>query len=145
MTSAEVTAALGPDANPQAVGGADPASCDQYRPARAPEGMLVMVENGRLTRIDLIRNAPVKTARGLGLGATPAQVRAAYGQAVSASPHKYVARPAEYLTVWTRGGGSDTTPAPALSRGIRFEVDATGKVARIHAGGPSIQYVEGCS
>jgi hypothetical protein len=145
MTRAEITAALGPDANPQAVGGPDPESCDQYRPARAPEGMLVMVEAGRLTRIDLIRNAPVRTARGLGLGATAAQVRTAHGQSVSASPHKYVDKPAEYLTVWSRGGGSETTPPPALSRGIRYEVDGSGRVARIHAGGPSILYVEGCA
>jgi len=43
MTMAEITTALGPDANPNAVGGPDPESCNQFRPERAPEGMLLMV------------------------------------------------------------------------------------------------------
>ncbi|WP_158332143.1 hypothetical protein [Brevundimonas abyssalis] len=36
MTRAEVVAALGEDANPDAVGGPDPESCDQFRPERRP-------------------------------------------------------------------------------------------------------------
>ena len=144
MTLAEITAALGPDANPDAAGGADPASCDEFRPARAPEGMLLMVEDGRLSRISLIRASRVKTDRGLGLGAAPAEVRAVYGSALQATPHKYVDAPAQYLTFWSVGG-SATGSVPRSSRGIRYEVDATGKVTTIHAGGPSIAYVEGCS
>lgn len=35
------------------MGGPDPEACDQFRPERAPEGMLLMVEDGRLTRISL--------------------------------------------------------------------------------------------
>lgn len=112
MTLAQITAALGPDADPEAVGGAEPESCDQFRPARAPEGMLVMVEQGRLTRISLIRAARVKTDRGLGLGAAAAEVRAAYGRTVQALPHKYVEAPAEYLTVWAEGGGPPGRAAP---------------------------------
>ena len=45
MTRAEVEAALGADANPNAVGGPDPESCDVFRPTRAPEGLMVMVGN----------------------------------------------------------------------------------------------------
>jgi hypothetical protein len=33
----------------------------------------------------------------------------------------------------------------ASARGIVYEIDGTGKVGAIHAGGPSIQYVEGCA
>lgn len=145
MTRAQITQALGPDANPEAVGGADPEQCDEYRPERAPEGMLLMVEQGRLTRISLIRNSTVKTDKGVGLGATPDQVRAAYGPALQASPHKYVAAPAQYLTVWEKGGSGVGGPVAPESRGIVYEVDGSGKVALIHAGGPSIGYVEGCS
>ena len=144
MTLPEVTAALGPDSDPQAVGGPEPESCDQFRPNQAPEGMLVMVEQGRLARISLIRRARVKTDRGLTLGIPAAEVRAAYGDALHASPHKYVEAPAQYLTVWAQGGGTGY-PVPPNSRGIRYEVDATGRVAAIHAGGPSILYVEGCA
>jgi hypothetical protein len=140
MTMDQITTALGPDANPDAVGGADTGQCEQFRPSRAPEGMLLMVEEGRLTRISLSRNSPVKTDRGLGLGATPAEVTSAYGPQVRAEPHKYQDPPAQYLTVWSKGD-----PGAPNARGIRYELDSSGKVAQIHAGGPSIQYVEGCS
>ena len=145
MTIAEVNAALGPDSDPEAVGGPEPESCDQFRPARAPEGLLVMVEEGRLTRITLHEAAPVATDRGLRVGATAAEVRAAYGAAVRAEPHEYQEPPAEYLTVWTRGApaAAEGTTDPA-ARGLRYEVASDGRVAAIHAGGPSIQYVEGC-
>lgn len=145
MTLAEVTAALGPDSDPEAVGGPDPESCDQFRPARAPEGMLVMIEEGVLTSITLIDNASVKTDRGLGLGIPAAAVRAAYGDRLQATPHKYEDAPAEYLTIWAKGGGPADRLVPPHSRGIQYEVDSAGKVGSIHAGGPSILYVEGCA
>lgn len=145
MTLAEVNSALGPDSDPEAVGGPEPEVCDQFRPARAPEGLLVMIEEGRLARITLHEAAPVATDRGLRVGAAAAVVRAAYGAAVSAEPHEYQEPPAEYLTIWTRGapaaGGGTTDPA---ARGMRYEVASDGRVAAIHAGGPAIQYVEGC-
>ena len=145
MTLAEVTAALGADSDPGAVGGPEPESCDQFRPARAPEGLLVMIEEGRLTRISLHGEAAVATDRGLRLGATPAQVRAAYGAAVEAEPHEYQDPPAEYLTIRAKGGNSAPGGvAEPGSRGIRYEVGQEGRVETIHAGGPSIQYVEGC-
>jgi hypothetical protein len=146
MTLAEVTAALGPDSEPNAVGGADPQACDQFRPARAPEGLLVMMEQGRLTRISLIRDSKVRTDRNVGLGATAAAVRAAYpGSTLQSGPHKYEDKPAQYLVSWVSGGGPLDGAIPANSRGINHEVNAAGAVGAIHAGGPSILYVEGCS
>jgi hypothetical protein len=146
MSRAEVVQALGEDSDPQAVGGPDPESCDQFRPVRAPEGMLVMIEEGRLTSVSLIDGSGVRTDRGLGLGATAAEVRAAYGKALQAGSHKYEERPAEYLTTWAKDGpgGEEYETAPT-ARGIRYEVGAKGRVQAIHAGGPSIQYVEGCA
>lgn len=144
MTLGEVNAALGPDSDPGSVGGAEPAQCDQFRPERAPEGMLVMIEQGVLTRISLIRDSTVKTDRGLGLGDTAATVKTAYGAQATVTPHKYSAAPSEYITVWTRGGAA-TYVTDAAARGIVYEVGQEGTVQAIHAGGPSIQYVEGCS
>ena len=135
MTRAEVTRAWGEDAQPDAVGGADPAQCDEFRPKDAPAGTLVMVENGRLTRISLIRDSKVSTDRDLKLGATEAQVRAAYGGRLIVEPHKYVDAPARYLLAWT-------TPD---ERGVLYETDGEGVVRAIRAGGPSIRYVEGCA
>ena len=99
----------------------------------------------RLTRISLIRDAKVKTDKGLALGGTPAQVRAAYGAKLQSGPHEYEAAPAQYLVAWDKGGGPLTGKIPPNSRGIVYEVNATGKVGAIHAGGPSVLYVEGCS
>ena len=144
MSLADVVTTYGPDANPDSVGGPEPEVCDQFRPARAPEGLLVMVEDGRLTRISLMNGAEVETDRGLRVGAEAAAVRAAYGSRLQAGPHKYQDPPAEYLTFWTRGGAGDEVIAPPDSRGIRYEIGQDNKVAMIHAGGPSIQYVEGC-
>lgn len=146
MSLAEVEKALGKDSDPQAVGGPDPESCDQFRPERAPQGMLVMIEEGRLTSISLIEGSKVRTGRGLGLGATAAEVRAAHGEALRAGPHKYEEAPAEYLTVWAKDApkGEQYNMAPT-ARGIVYEVGSKGRVQAIHAGGPSIQYVEGCA
>lgn len=141
MTLAEITTALGPDADPGSVGGADPAACNQFRPERAPEGMLLMVEDGKLSRISLIRNSTLKTDRGFGLGDSAAAIKTAYGTAATASPHKYQEVPAEYITAWSTPPGG----AAGSERSVVYEIGGDGKVMAIHAGGPSIQYVEGCS
>ena len=86
MTRAEVVAALGEDANPDAVGGPDPASCDEFRPERAPEAMLVMIERDRLTRIALIRSSDVTTDRGYGVGDPGDGIATAYGAEATREP-----------------------------------------------------------
>ena len=144
MSLADVVTTYGPDSDPDAVGGPEPELCDQFRPVRAPEGLLVMIEDRRLSRITAMSGSEVETDKGLGVGATAAEVRAAYGALVNAEPHEYQDPPAEYLTIWSRGGASGGEAAPPDSRGIRYEIGDDGKVAFIHAGGPSIQYVEGC-
>jgi hypothetical protein len=138
MTREEVVAVAGPDANPEAVGGPIPSECDEFRPSEAPDGTLVMVENGRLTRISLINDSEVETEEGFAVGDPASEIEAAYGERAIVTPHKYVAAPARYITVWTTGdGGPD-------SRGILYEVGADGLVTHVRGGGPSIQYVEGC-
>ncbi|HYC51244.1 MAG TPA: hypothetical protein VEB19_09080, partial [Gemmatimonadaceae bacterium] len=135
-----VVAAAGEDANPNAVGGADPESCDQFRPVRAPQGLLVMVERDTLTRISLSRNPGVATDARLHVGDSAAAVLRHYGSRAVESPHKYQDAPARYITIWTRG-----RPPASSARGIVYEIGGDNRVMHIHAGGPSIQYVEGCS
>jgi hypothetical protein len=143
MTRAEIVEALGEDANPDAVGGPDPESCDQFRPERAPEGMLLMVQNDRLTRISLGDESDITTDKGLRVGDPAERVKAAYGDQAQVTPHKYQSAPAEYITVWSRGGGEGYIE-DETARGIVYEIGSDGTVMAIHAGGPSIQYVEGC-
>ena len=147
MTKAEVVTALGDDSDPNSVGGAEPEVCDQWRPARAPEGVLVMIQDDVLTRISVAAPATLKTDRGFGVGDTAAAIKAAYGPLAVARPHKYSAPPAEDIFVWTTGG-----PATAgeyvqdvAARGVRYEINGEGRVQIIHIGGPAIQLVEGCS
>ncbi len=145
MTRAEIEAAAGPDADPEAVGGAEPERCDQFRPARAPEGLLAMVEDGRLTRISLIRDSRLRSSDGFGLGTPAADIKARLGDAAHVSPHKYVEAPAEYIDHWAPGVAVTANVEDPAARGIRYEIGDDGRVQAIHAGGPAIQYVEGCA
>jgi hypothetical protein len=145
MTRAEVVAALGEDANPDAVGGPDPESCDQFRPERAPENLLLMLEQGVLTRISVSDGSDLETDRGFGVGDSAADIKAAYGDAAQVSPHKYSEAPAEYITVWSDGPSDEPYREDADARGVVYEIGNDGNVSMIHVGGPSIQYVEGCA
>ncbi len=146
MTRAEIEAALGPDANPDAVGGPDPEQCEQFRPVRAPEGMLLMLEDQKLARISLSGNRDIKTPQGFGVGDSAARIKQALGSRIEIEPHKYADAPAEYLTFWNGAaakGDRDYVDDPA-ARGIRYEINPDGTVGIVHAGNDAIQYVEGC-
>lgn len=145
MTLDEVTAAAGPDSDPEAIGGPEPEECDQFRPEQAPEGLLVMIEQGVLTRISIMEPSTLRTDRGFGIGSTAAEIKAAYGDAARAEPHHYIGLPAEYITVWNGGAPAEPYVQDLDARGISYETDADGRVSLIHVGGPSIQYVEGCA
>jgi len=114
-------------------------------PARAdsattigPRGLLVMLEDGILTRISLSEGTGIRTASGIQVGDPAAAVIAAHGTEAVATPHKYQEAPARYFAVWR-------TPPPAPdARGIVYEIGGDDRVMHIHAGGPSIAYVEGC-
>lgn len=143
MTQAEADAAVGPP--PANAAEAEPSECRYYHPPRAPEGLRVMVEKGVLTRLTAIKGSTVKTEDGVGVGADGEQLKARYG-AATVTPHKYQGAPSAYVTLWPGRpqlqGAYVTDPT---ARGLVFEIGDDGKVAFIHAGGPSIQNVEGCS
>jgi hypothetical protein len=143
MTRAEVVAALGEDSQPGGTGGPEPEQCDEFHPVNAPDGLLVMLEKGVLTRVSITRNTAIKSDRGFGVGDTAEAVKAAYGPRAVASPHKYQDPPAEYITAWSTGGGTGYVQDPA-ARGVVYEVSQNGRVSAVRGGGPSIQYVEGC-
>ena len=107
MSRAQITAVAGDDANPEAVGGPEPEACDQYRPERAPEGMLLMLERDTLTRITLMRASRVRTERGFGLGDSAAEITESYGATAERSPHTYRVEPSAYISAWsTHPGGA---------------------------------------
>ena len=90
------------------------------------------------------RRPPSRRDRGFGVGASAADIKAAYGDGLQAEPHHYLGLPAEYLTAWSGGQPTEPYVQDAAARGIRYETAADARVEQIHVGGPSIQYVEGC-
>ena len=140
QTIGEVEAALGAPETPIA----DQDACNIFHPARAPAGVFVMTEAGHVSRVSLREGATIQTDRGFGVGSEAAAIKAAYGGGAIAQPAKYDPAPAEDLFVWANGGSTAYVTDPN-ARGVRYEIGADGKVKAVHAGGPSIQLVEGCS
>lgn len=134
MTDAEARAAVGA-ANIEADTGTEISdSCTEIKLKGDYPGVYLMINDGRLSRITLYENPTFKTDRGIATGARPAEVMAAYPEAVS-TPHEYENPPAVYLTFWTK----------PEKEGTRFEINHEGVVGSIHAGDETIQYVEGCA
>lgn len=101
--------------------------------------MLVMIERDTLTRITMSRSSAVRTDGGFAVGDSASAVVRHYGTRAAVTPHKYQSAPAKYITIWMRG-----RPPASSARGIVYEIGGDDRVMHIHAGGPSIQYVEGC-
>lgn len=138
MSRAQVVAAAGQDANPDAVGGPDPATCDEFRPDSAPAGVLVMIEDGVLTRISVSRNTDIASPEGIRVGDSGTEVLRAYGAQATVTNHQYWNSPAKYITVWR------PSAAGQPRRGILYEVNSADEVVFIRGGSSSIERVEGC-
>ncbi len=105
-----------------------------YPDSDALQGTYFMFRDGKLSRISVAESSKILTPKGIHVGSTAEQVRAAYGAQLKAEAHHYLGEPAEYLTFWLK----------PKSRGVRFETDVQQKVETIHAGDDSIELVEGC-
>lgn len=114
--------------------GSDASGCEF---ARSPAllGVLVMIEDGIVVRVDVDTNS-VATSEGIRVGDTVSRVRSVYGSRLTATPNKYTSEPD--LRV------QSSIPEDTLHE-IIFETLA-GKVRHYHAGRrPQVRYLEGCS
>ncbi len=131
MTLSEASQTLGTKldidpSDPDAIG------CSELDVPHMP-GMGMMFENKRLTRIEVFKPSHLRTASGIGIGSTEAEVKAKYTP-IDDQPQAYVDLPAKNLTWWAKKDVS----------GIRFETDLKGHVNAIFAGTNAITYIEGC-
>lgn len=134
MTFTEANAALNGALKPAA--GANLAECDYVTWEGGPKGLLVMVLENKIARVDITEGSAVTTDAGAKIGDTEDQVKSLYGARVSVSPHKY--DDGNYLRV-------KSTNAADTSHVIVFET-VKGKVTRFRAGvTPGVDFVEGCS
>jgi len=96
-------------------------------------GVYALTEGGNVRRITVGSGSPVKLVEGIGPGSTEAEVLQVFPTFI-ASPHKYVAAPAKYLT------------QPGSDPRLRFEIGRDRKVSLVHVGMmPQLGYVEGCA
>lgn len=101
----------------------------------APRGVRVMVQSGRVARVD-VTEPGVATELGARVGDTEERIKTLYAGRVRQLPHKYT--DGHYLIV--------TPAAPADSNmRIVFETDGR-RVTRYRSGRrPEVEYVEGCA
>jgi hypothetical protein len=110
----------------------DAIACSEFD-VPGSDHLWVMFENRRLTRVSIGKRSHIRTARNIGIGSTEAEVAKAY-QPLVIDPRDYTGLPAKDMTWWSVPN----------HRGIVFKTNDQGRVDMIHAGGPSIEYMEGC-
>lgn len=111
------------------------AGCDHVNPTTMPEGILLMVIDDTIARVE-IDSAGIRTTEGAQVGDSESRVLELYGARARIEPHKYTYPDGHYVVV--------TPPGDTLHR-IIFET-FKGLVTTYRAGRvPAVQLVEGCS
>ena len=130
MTVADASKALG---GALVVPAETAAGCDYATWRGGPRGVHVMIDDGRIARVE-IDSVGIATAAGARVGDTEERIRSLYPGRVIVTPHKY--EDGHYLTV---------NAVDDSSFAIVFET-SKGRVTRYRAGRrPAVEYVEGCS
>ena len=111
--------------------------CAYVKPKTTPEGIQFMLTDGRIARVDVVKNKQITTVSGAKIGDTEAKIKSLYAGKIQVTPHKYVTG-GHYLTF---------TPDSPNYKNYRvvFETDGN-RVTRYRAGKlPEVEFVEGCS
>jgi hypothetical protein len=110
--------------------------CRYYSPDRGPDGVLFMVSEGEIVRVD-VDSGPITTLSGYGVGSTKQAILDAFGERIAVGPHAYT--DGEYLVY---------VPVDEVDADKRviWETDNAGVVVSMRAGRvPFVEYVEGCA
>lgn len=137
MTAEEAKAAWTQGKLEGAVPKGDEAACFHLHPAGqpTPAHLAFMFENDLFVRYS-VENDDMAAPGGGKRGMTEAELQKLYGNALKATPHKYV-QGGKYLAI----DASGVAPSKLV-----FETDADGKVTEWRVGvTPQVDYVEGCS
>jgi len=104
----------------------------------APPGVLVMLDEGLVARVDVTRESRIATSKGARIGDTEARIKELYKGRVAVTPHEYT--DGHYLTV---------TPPPGSGedRNYRLVFETDGNRVLRYRGGklPQVGWVESCS
>lgn len=146
MAEAEAKRLLGtPAGGPAPMPGS---TCTYINGGRTRPGIAYMLNEGRVARVDVDPNVGAepgqtvpasqlpKTAEGVGVGSTEAEVRRVYGARLRTTPHHYV-----------QGGSYLWLPvADTATQAFVLETNETGVVTSLRAGRrPEAEWIEGCS
>jgi hypothetical protein len=114
----------------------DSAGCAYAVWTQAPRGVAIMLEHGRIIRVE-VREGVVSTAAGARIGDAEARIHDLYGSRMITEPHKYD-QAGHYLVV---------TPEQPADSAFRLVFEADGKRVTRFRGGlrPAVEYVEGCA
>lgn len=107
-------------------------SCDHLYPEMGHEGVSLMVQNGKVTRV-VISNPQIQTLSGIKVGDSTARLKQVFASRLEIEQHKYDDT-GYYYFVWEQG----------KRYGVKFEI-AADQVIEIYSGDESIRYVEGCA
>lgn len=109
--------------------------CSYWQAPRWP-GLAMMVSGGRVVRIET-EDARYRTASGVRVGMTEAEIRAIYGPRMRVEPHPYTGPEGHYLVYRARGE----------PYGLIVETDPdTRRAASVRVGlWEAVQLIEGCS
>ena len=129
MTVGQANAAVGGGFSAPAGSGN---GCTYAAFTRAPKGVAVMLENGKVARVE-VRSGSVATTTGAKIGDSELRVMALYSGRVTTTPHKYLPN-GHYLTV---------APSAGNNR-IVFETDGNNVTNYRSGQQPQVEYVERC-
>lgn len=110
--------------------------CFYVKPLSGLNGVELMLTDGRIARVDIVRNSSVTTASGAKIGDTEARIKSLYRGQIEVSPHKYT--PGwHYLTF---------IPKNASERNYRLVFETNGnRVVQFRSGRvPEVESVERC-